>query len=564
MASVIALGVGGCKKGSQLSYGGSFNPATAPSDNHRTTSSVTGPGGDEFIFEPLDGDGSDDPKGGDAYKLALHEGKDGNLVLDISTNEDGEWKYVLGYVYYDPDKYNPVGFEKGEMFGEDDSQLQVAPVYVLKGKFAFWIGMLNFDEKQPKGQGSICSIEFDDSPWEPPKGPSIAPDDAGDAVFDLDDADVPYNNRTLVWGEVNRGDGDRNGEVGISDLTPLANYDDDTIAQWPMKDPVDYDDSGTIEAYPSGDYNVWLEAYGDGEAVDGYKIYFRSSYFGQVVHTVTVPGPDSSLRSSKFTYTESPEPEIEDPEYFYPGGFVWTVNGAVGYVCYLDKDDSSNEISDGLWWVSVAPYDGQNVGTESAKSQFEFEELIDCDMLYIKSTSEEEGTIDPGDTLRVQIWIERNGNYFYHMPACRLRIYQTEDSGIIDWDSVTFRDFSGPNPRPFCQDLYDQGCDVLSYLIGWIPPLRDEADDRTADINISFYNPTPSYGVAIGTSGYVGYVDIPTNTGTSGDITVQLQEFDPDPPYTCNCWYLFGNDCQNDKEYFDLIDAYGFQIGVGS
>jgi hypothetical protein len=384
VVSAVLLNVGGCKKGSQLSYGGTFTPAAAPSDEARTTSSITGPGGEEFTFQPLDGDGSDDPKGGDAYKLALHEGKDGNLVLDISTNEDGEWKYVLGYVYYDPDKYNPVGFEKGEMFKDDDKDLLILPVYSEKGKFAFWLGLGNFDEKEPKGQGQICSIEFEQSLWEPPKEPLTAPDDEADKVDDLQT--LALNDlQKISWSERNVGDGDISGEVSISDGTPLAlhhtkftQYDVAPHGEpvYRELDQVDYDANGRIwmdsqihddppRTYQWDPPAITLNYL---ESVARYHIkIYRDPQRTQLLLEDNIPGPSYSMRQSIRNLSCDwnvglLETDISDPCDFPSGtngllNYSHTPEGRVGYRYWHTLFDQMGERI--IVYAQVQPFDAE-------------------------------------------------------------------------------------------------------------------------------------------------------------------------------------------------------------
>ncbi|MEP0815449.1 MAG: hypothetical protein HRF49_12420, partial [bacterium] len=346
----------------------------------RSTASITGPEGDEFVFEPLDGDGSDDEKGGDAYKLALHEGKDGNLVLDISTNEDGEWKYVLGYVYYDPDKYSPVGFEKGEMFGEEkDEDLLVAPIYKEKGKFAFWIGLSNFDEKEPKDQGQICSIEIEQSPWEPPKGASDAPLTDNDKVFDLHEYGTQFyegddNDRLIVWGEVNRGDADLNSIVEISDITRLALDYGKTVNENlnTTLDPLDWDNSGHLD---ENDVDVMDDTYL--QDVDGYWIHlYENQSGGSPLYEYKVEGPGEDDRASDFDNYPGPIPEDPDSLFGDTQGNFWSHYGAVGYCfslnrTYLDPLEL-DRVPEGTYWLSVQPF---NDTDQSEEPPFDSDEL---------------------------------------------------------------------------------------------------------------------------------------------------------------------------------------------
>ena len=93
--------------------------------------------------------------------------------------------------------------------------------------------------------------------------------------------------------------------------------------------------------------------------------------------------------------------------------------------------------------------------------------------------------------------------------------------------------------QPYFNEILSQGSSVQDPDILWIPTLKNESDSRTADFSFHFANPTPSYGVSVGSLGYAGYVDIPTKSGSSGEFTVQLVEYDAQQQL--RTYYRYGN-----------------------
>ncbi|MEP0815225.1 MAG: hypothetical protein HRF49_11260, partial [bacterium] len=515
----------------------------------RSTASITGPEGDEFTFEPLDPDGSQDKKGGDAYDLSLEEGEGGKLCLEISAGEEADWKCVLGYVTYNPDKYNPVDLTKGSMFPEDDSELMVAPIYKEKGKFAFWVGMLNFPEKEPKDGGSICTITFNYEPWEPPKDPSDAPDEANDAVLEIVGGEDVYDNfpRYIHWGEMNRGDGDLSSEVAVGDLTPLAAYNTWTIAEHPLLDPVDYDDDGTIESgLGAGDYayvnNNYLET------VDGYIVNIREEEDGDIIESFEVEGPimydTDPYTKDRFHYFHYYDgvTDAEDPLSALPEGWFWNDNGAVGYGYTVPTFEDGT----GYFWVSVTPYDGEDEGYESDQFQIYLGDDNNADAVRVFVNASEQ-VIDPEDDINVYFEILENEVPLWNLNSIAVQVIQ--DSDIVDWDNCSYNYFNSA-----ASFWYHHITESYTFLPGFVLPTPTSGNSRRIDLNYSWIG--VDEGVPVGTAAPLGLLQIPTKANSEGYVTVQLVEY-ADGSY--RTWYSENAT----PEYFDYVNPtiYTFQIG---
>lgn len=235
------------------------------------------------------------------------------------------------------------------------------------------------DAQQPQEMLSADQLrevlmqQFSDMGIDPDKVPAAAPSDG--FVFDLDaqpfdpDGSGPQAaiGVSLTWTEVLLGDYDQNGEVGFSDLTPLARYylknveyfdpqDKDGVFWWPTGDPLD--DFGAGPNLPplegSGAYN-WRLSRVDGDRnselnqgdiqpiaahwmqrLDGYRIYRKGP---NDVDFMLLPHPDNPL--SPLTVDR---PTDVDP------------NRPVRY-SFTDLDATQ-----GVYQYLVKPYDSQSDG----------------------------------------------------------------------------------------------------------------------------------------------------------------------------------------------------------
>ena len=345
----------------------------ARGDVDRVTMSVEGPLGGEFVFEPLDGDGSPDKKGEGAYELSLADGGgDGGsgsggdgfgeakkIELTITAKKDmgNSWKYALGYIEYDAEKYNPVEFKPGDLFGDDEKEVLNATLFQQKGRIAFWCGLLNFGEKDAKPGGDIGTFVIELAPWEPPRGPSIAPNgfspiEFSDKVDNLERRDYrpfPYNEPFIIWSEVNRGDGTINGWVEIPDITLVAlNYMESRPpggCEWSLE-VVDYYGNDLIGLEDSQIvYINYLTSIG------GYRLEaFRDENEYYELCDELVPGPSAQVREDIEELPCNKDIGLPYTDNWYHSG-----TGQVGYRFWDASFDSELEI-----FVRLTPYDQEN------------------------------------------------------------------------------------------------------------------------------------------------------------------------------------------------------------
>lgn len=222
---------------------------TAPLDLDRSENSAG------FRIYTMDERGKARPDLLDNYELEIVENGDRTSVNVNAVNfEDADWAFF--YLYYDPGLYKPSFVEFSEFLG--------APGEVLSISITdYWehvaIGMcrVHFNKKDGiTGSGRICTINFENKPFGPTKNvskepgdPRMGPTGVENKVFLIG----AYEDGTakLSWSEKNIGDGDNSGEVGVPDITPIAQdylvtLTPGNLAAKPYLPIVDYDLDGEI------------------------------------------------------------------------------------------------------------------------------------------------------------------------------------------------------------------------------------------------------------------------------------------------------------------------------
>lgn len=379
LSALLAAAFSSCKsKDSKPAAGlAAIFPTTASNGNSGTTfsgdnggravSSVEGPGGTTFHFEPLDGDDSPDRKGAEAYELGVEEKEDEvHLTIRANTSAQYDWKYVLGYIYYDAESYNPAKYVPGDMFGEEDKAGEdyvTTAIFKEKGKAAFWHGLLNWDEKDATHGGLVGTFVFKKEPWDPGRDASRAPDGNANKVFWKFQWHASQKEPYIYWSEVNRGDGDLNGEVGIPDQTPLALHHLEPAPHPSLVDAIDYNDDQVIDNLT--DHVVILNNYLN--TITKYRI--KMTHTSGDIRVIWAFAPALQVRYSIYNQNFADNPEIITPA---PLIHFKSEYGAVGYFRMLYYEDNGlrvdyygNEIWKGSYAVTITPFDHSIVGVES-------------------------------------------------------------------------------------------------------------------------------------------------------------------------------------------------------
>ena len=150
------------------------------------------------------------------------------------------------YLKFDPDSYFPARVSQGDYIADDEG------IYLSIDESPGWlaVGIAAFDGREGVSRsGNVFSCRFAVGTKAPGRRVSSAPGGEANKVTDLQAA-VEGESVTLTWTEVNKGDYDMNGTVGVPDITPIALSYLATVADGPG-DPahiswIDGDGSGQI------------------------------------------------------------------------------------------------------------------------------------------------------------------------------------------------------------------------------------------------------------------------------------------------------------------------------
>ena len=259
--------------------------------------------------------------GGDRQFSVVTEEGLGTFTPNITVNEDGTGASVVvsataaenleaAYVHlkYDSSRYTPERVEFGSFLGDSTQVLNLA-LTNLAGEVPVGIRQIPSTGVRPvRGQGTLATVFFRAEPFTAARAASCSPGGPVNAVDDLAIVGQSATTATLRWTEHNVGDYDNNSIVGITDLTPLGNLFNQTVATAP--DPiwaamVDGDGNGVIniaDMTPIGanwgsEMNGYIlytntagdETYGDGLTVQRDPFFVNNKTPVVYTFTATVP-----------------------------------------------------------------------------------------------------------------------------------------------------------------------------------------------------------------------------------------------------------------------------------
>jgi len=146
---------------------------------------------------------------------------EGTLALTLHAGQLSGTKALIGSVEYDARQFHLAGGLPAELTSDDALLLCVDKP--AEGRVYFGWVLANYDTKPGlSGDIELCTLRFASGAAEVVKVTAKAPQ-GGDNHFTLEGSSDPDTNiPTLTWLEANAGDGDDNGEVNISDITPLG------------------------------------------------------------------------------------------------------------------------------------------------------------------------------------------------------------------------------------------------------------------------------------------------------------------------------------------------------
>ena len=284
------------------------------------------------------------------YSLSKTVLDDGEVMLTISVQGSPGIPHSLLYIRYNDEELNPRLVQLGGFFGEKNEYISLVSQW-LPGVVSMGIARIHPEKGMPSGDGVIATIAFDSEPFDKKanKRPSKAP--VGDDNRTQLSAHSSNNRITLSWTELNVGDYDNSGDVGIPDITPIALYFGNIVGDGVN----DY-----IDIYVDGDKNLEVGisditpiAENYLSVLSGYRVYrtravgspdYTDPFLGSGSGDVTVPRkePSADGRRSEYTYVD----DTADPEseYYFKvvpfdlGEMVEGISSNNAYVVVTDVD----------------------------------------------------------------------------------------------------------------------------------------------------------------------------------------------------------------------------------
>jgi len=226
---------------------------------------------DGFELIAIDKKGYPSDKILDAMNIEV-ETADDSTVVTVKAVEAVGMTESLFYLKYSPETHSPRSAGPGNFLGQPGEFISVFAN--RRGECHAGIARILPDENGGvSGSGTIAQFTFKNEPYrEPAANPYTSEANEYNKVMDLagikTDAGI-----TLSWTEKNIGDYDNNGEVGVPDITPIAQHylhekDGDGVWPDPYDELIDGDNSGDI-----GIADITPIAVNYLNAVVGYNIY---------------------------------------------------------------------------------------------------------------------------------------------------------------------------------------------------------------------------------------------------------------------------------------------------
>ena len=345
-------------------------PSAIPTQN-------VSPGG--YALTLLDGFGNTIPDDG---RIALTvEESSGGIIAAAFLREDG---LPLGADLYAelsyPANVHPVKFSVGGAFGDAERSISLA--VLNRQPLPVGVSLISPSRDETVPAGGLFTVEFARGGLSSPRAVSGAPTGDGNVLHDRDIAIVLDGlNVDFEWKERNCGDYDRDGVVGIADITPIAihygkqNGDDPDVV-----DLVDGSGNGEVDI---ADITPIAMNYAD--VIEGYRIWRSDLMGGQYLPE---PGnPLSDVSASRPDEGAAP-----------PGRVVYTFSDiapddTVYYIFYPYGDGETGAASDEIHPFTrdtVPPVWVSDVGIISAEMDgltsisFSFGQAVDADSPPVK------------------------------------------------------------------------------------------------------------------------------------------------------------------------------------
>ncbi len=343
-----------------------------------------------------------------------------------------------------PADVHPVSFAVGDAFGDEERSISLAVLDRCPLPVGVSLIGAHRDETIPAGE--LFTVEFAPGALSSPHAVSRAPEGGYNVLHDRDIAIVVDDlNVDFEWKERNCGDYDRDGVVGIADITPIAmHYGKVTDEDPDVVDLVDGSENGVVDI---ADITPIAMNYAD--VIEGYRIWRSDLMGGQYLPE---PGnPLSDVSASR-----------PDEETAPPGRLVYTYSDTapddtVYYVFYPYGDGEVGVASDDIRPFTrdtIPPMWVSDVGIISAELDdptsisFTFGQAVDADS-----------------------------------PPVKYALYWQEGPGPVNFGSAHARvyEVSGEEPIPYTRILSDGIVEEQMYSLS--VRAFDDLGNETANVN---------------------------------------------------------------------------------
>ncbi|MCB1188292.1 hypothetical protein KDL29_14100 [bacterium] len=198
-------------------------------------------GGSDFSAS-LDRDNSI-AAGSVSLELVPAAGPAGQYSFDIVASGMQDTKALYGVVSYDRSQYS---FESAQLAGSAEDTLFLAKP--LEDGLNFGMVLANFDVRPGlDGRQAIARVSFSEGSEQLARSIAKAPTGAANAFEIAGSVNENTGQPEISWPEINSGDGDNNGLVTLSDLTPLGiSLNTTGVTPGSQADKADYDRNGSV------------------------------------------------------------------------------------------------------------------------------------------------------------------------------------------------------------------------------------------------------------------------------------------------------------------------------
>jgi len=152
-----------------------------------------------------------------AFNLSTEE-SEGETIVEIQVSAAQNLKALLYDLSYDPARYTPISVETTNKLAQPDDLLCLS-ISDVPGSVHHGQVLQNWPDRDGfTGDGVLARVRFAHRPHTPGRVASLAP------TAEASQTELSWNeaNYELTWLYFSQGDYDQNGEVNISDLTPLG------------------------------------------------------------------------------------------------------------------------------------------------------------------------------------------------------------------------------------------------------------------------------------------------------------------------------------------------------